>query len=213
MEANRVKLNIDDHEHLIKLYNLPLMKKRAVQELHGIATAIIYDGEVSDDEIGLVLDWLDRNRAAHDEWPVARFIDLMTEITADNVITADERFELFTFLVGISSTPITDEKVVTGIFTENPEIVFPNRCFLFTGELEFGKRSKAESAVVRNGGTCCGSYSKRVDYLVVGELGQDAWKYSRYGTKIESCMKAKTKGLTATDIVRERDFVRAVIST
>ncbi len=30
MEANREKLSIDDHEHIIKLYNLPLMKKRAV---------------------------------------------------------------------------------------------------------------------------------------------------------------------------------------
>lgn len=205
------KLSLDEHEHLITLYNLPLMKKKAIQELHGAASAIIYDGEVTNDEIDFIAAWIDRNRIVHDVWPVSRLIEILTDITKDNVITNDERFELFTFLIGISSDPVTKDKTVTGIFTENPNITIPNHCFLFTGTLEFGKRQKAENAVMRCGGICCERYKNDVDYLVVGDLGQEAWKYSRYGTKIEACMKAKTKGTAKTNIVRERDFVMAVI--
>jgi NAD-dependent DNA ligase len=208
---NSPKLNIDDHEHLLTLYNLPLMKKRAIQELHGIATAIIYDGRVSDDEINLIIAWIERNQVVHDEWPVSRLIEMLRDILSDNIVTQDERFELLTFLIGIASSTTTEEKVIEGIFTENPKIIITNNCFLFTGKLQFGKRSKAENAVIQNGGVCCERYTHAVDYLVVGELGQEAWKYSRYGNKIEACMKAKSNGLAKTDIVREDDFIKTII--
>ena len=75
------KLSLDEHEHLITLYNLPLMKKKAIQELHGAASAIIYDGEVTNDEIDFIAAWIDRNRIVHDVWPVSRLIEILTDIT------------------------------------------------------------------------------------------------------------------------------------
>lgn len=205
------RLNIDDHEELIHLYNLPLMKKRAIQELHGMAAAVVYDGQITNDEITLVSSWLDKHQEIHEEWPVSRLFTLLNQIMVDGIITEHERLELMTFLSGISSrpdAPVTAE----GIFTITPTIQFPDKHFMFTGTLQFGKRQKAEGEVCKRGGYIKdGAYSSIVDYVVVGDLGQKAWKYGRYGSKIEACMKATSCRAACTLIVRETDFVRAVV--
>jgi NAD-dependent DNA ligase len=205
------RLNIDDHEDLIKLYNMPLMQKRAIQELHGIATAVIYDGIVSDDEIELITAWLLKHREIYNTWPASRLVQLLDDIFQDNITTSEERKELLDFFNGIASNPDTDRKA-DNIFSHNPRIVFPDRHFMFTGNLQLGKRSKAHSEVEKRGGIPVdGSYKLFINYLVVGDLGQDAWKYGRYGTKIENCMNALEAKKTKTAIVREEDFVRAII--
>ncbi|MCK9362096.1 MAG: BRCT domain-containing protein [Syntrophales bacterium] len=205
------KLNVDEHQDLLILYNLPLMKKRAIQELQGISAAVIYDGVLSDDEIKLIGEWLVKNAFARDDWPISRLICVLQAILEDNVVTLEERKELLAFLSGIAADP-NSEEVATSIFDANPVIQFSNRSFLFTGILQFGKRNKAERVVTENGGYCCSSYSSKVDYLVVGELGQDSWKYGRYGTKIEACMNAKSRGEAKTFIVSELDFVKFAVN-
>lgn len=203
-------LSIDNDEHLLRLYNLPLLKKRAIQELHGISAALIYDGEVTDEEIGLITKWLRKHDEVHADWPVSRLIAMLHEILKDEVITPAERKELFAFLSGISASPETP--TADSIFNENAKIEISGKNFLFTGKLEFGKRSKAEAAVYDRGGFCYERFTPVLDYLVVGSLGQEQWKYSRYGAKIEACMNASTAGKTNCTIVREAAFVRAIVS-
>jgi len=77
------------------------------------------------------------------------------------------------------------------IFDENVAIEFPRRAFLFTGRLAMGSRKTVESAVVARDGKVASSVSNRLDYLIVGVLGTDAWQFSRYGRKIEAAMENK----------------------
>ena len=58
-------------------------------------------------------------------------------------------------------------------------------------------------------GLCLLSPRRNLHWLVVGSLDTDAWKHSRYGTKIEKVIEHKREG-EHTVIVREVDFVRAV---
>lgn len=55
--------------------------------------------------------------------------------------------------------------------------------------------------------------SARAHYLVVGDLGSDAWITSRFGTKIEKVLRYRDERSAPTLIVREVDFVRAVMRT
>lgn len=207
------RLNIDDHEQLIHLYNLPLMKKRAIQELHGMAAAIVYDGQVSDEEIALISAWLCKHEEICEEWPVSRLCNLLEQIMRDGIVSESERLELTAFLSGISSRPDAPA-TVEGIFAASPVIRFHEKCFMFTGTLQFGKRQKAEKEVCKRGGYIKeGSYSPIVNYLIVGDLGQKAWKYGRYGAKIEACMKATLCGAACTQIVKETDFIKAIVET
>lgn len=211
-QQSRRRLNIDDHEGLITLFHLPNIEKRTIQELHGLATAFIYDGVISDSEISLLTDWLNNNEFLYDTWPVSRLIELLHEILEDGVITDDERKELLTFLSGIASPISPDDRVANTIFSDDKIILFKEKYFIFTGKLQLGKRKRAEEEVLKRGGLCPGgSYKRWIDYLVVGDLGQDCWKYSKYGTKIESCMNALDNGRTNTAIIREERFIAAII--
>ena len=59
---------------------------------------------------------------------------------------------------------------------------------MFTGKLESGPRKKAQATVVSLGGSCHDKVRVDSDFLVIGALGTDHWKTSRYGTKIEEVM-------------------------
>jgi hypothetical protein len=48
-----------------------------------------------------------------------------------------------------------------------PQILFPGRCFLFSGGFEYGPRSKCRAAAVERGGKWQGNISRAVDVLVV----------------------------------------------
>ncbi len=55
------RLNLDDNDDLLRLYNRPLLEKRAIQQLHGMAAAWIYDGVVENHEVAHAVEWLDPN--------------------------------------------------------------------------------------------------------------------------------------------------------
>lgn len=48
-----------------------------------------------------------------------------------------------------------------------------------------------------------------MDYLVIGDLGNEAYQYSRYGRKIEAMKELRQEG-HRVQFVAERDFVAAV---
>lgn len=208
------KLDYDNDQARIQLYNLSAIKKRAIHQLQGVASSIIYDGIITDDEIGLLLSWLDQNRLVHNDWPVSHLIDLLDVILSDNVVTDEERKELLHFLSCITSQFSCDwmPRSITDLISKETIIEFQGRSFIFTGILQFGKRKKAESEVLKRGGLCpAGSYKDWLDYLVVGGIGNDAWKYGKFGTKIEACMNACSAGKSKTAIITEESFINAVI--
>ncbi len=210
-------LSYRNQQDMHVLFNLPDIKKRAIAQLQGIGTAVIYDGVISDQEIKMLAEWLaSQNALVHDEWPISRLISLVRDIIADGIVTQEERSEIFAFLSGIAQPCGDQSQSPTAkpplLFDEKPAIVFPGHSFLFTGDLQFGSRDRAEQEVARRGGSCPGgAYKLWLDYLVVGDLGSEAWKYGKFGTKIEACLDAKSKKKSKTAIVRENDFVSAII--
>jgi NAD-dependent DNA ligase len=74
--------------------------------------------------------------------------------------------------------------------TPQPQIIFENRIFLFTGEFEFGTRTRCEQKVRQRGGVIPKNkeVSHVIDYLVVGAKGSAHWKHEMYGAKIEAAV-------------------------
>ncbi len=208
------QLDVDDDSDLILRYNLPFIIDRSIQEFQGMASVIIYDGIIDDNEIEMITLWLEKHREICDQWPLSELQALIRNILKDDIITLDEREELLSFLSSLASTTPDDRTVVSNIFTENVIPEFKDKAFLFTGKLQFGTRRKAQAEVIKRGGSCPNQYhSKKVDYLVVGQLGQNAWKFSRFGRKIEYCINDIENGNTSAAIIREKTFIEAVIGT
>lgn len=162
----------------------------------------------------MVKSWLEKHREFCDQWPLAELQTLLQNILKDGIVTLNEREELLSFLSSVASSIRDDQAVVSNIFAEDITPEFYDKAFLFTGKLQFGTRRKAQTAVTDRGGESLNAYNpRRLDCLVVGLLGQDAWKFSRFGRKIESCINDIKNGSTNAAIIREQTFIEAIIRT
>lgn len=191
-------------------YNFPKLVKKYIQELQGVSAAVIYDGKIDNYEIDLLKNWLIKNDEYLVQYPLSDLKKLFSDIILDNIITVEERESLLKFLIDISASP-NSKPIVEGIFTINPEIIFPNKNYLFTGNLVYGSRSKAQDKVIELGGNCLKSLTLKTNYLVVGSLGSDDYKFSRFGTKIEDALKYNREKGVEINIIKEQDFVGAII--
>jgi NAD-dependent DNA ligase len=210
-----MKFDMDNERdrELLKRYNAPLLIKKAVQEMQGIAAAVIYDGKVDDKEIELLNLWISVHSNEVSQWPLTELWEILEEITNNGSVSDTGRQILFEFLCKFAAGP-KQPNVIEGIFTEGKEVIFKNRIFAFTGKLEFGSRRKAQNAVIERGGLISAndSVTGRTNYLVVGNIGNEMWKYSRFGNKIEKALQLKELYGTIC-IIKERSFVSAVVTS
>lgn len=191
-----------------------------VQFLSGLVYGMLADGELSDNEISLLKDWLDNNDYLAGVYPYDELTALVTAIMADNAVSADERNILKAFignLIDFSSSynlhepdfkKLREEYSVAGICALCPEVEFVGRSFCFTGEAN-RPRSEMEQAAVSLGGELRKSVSSKTDYLVVGHYGNPCWAFSCYGRKIEEAINVRKAG-GKVQIIDENDFWDAV---
>jgi NAD-dependent DNA ligase len=209
-QAKPKSLDYDRDKDLIDIFNRPREIARAIQEFQGAAGVIIYDGKISDLEIDFLKQWIQKHKPILIKYPLDELKALLDRILADGVVSEGERRNLFDFLSSVA-TGVRSNLTVEGIFTLNPRVVFKGKEFLFTGDMDYGPRSKAESAVVERGGLLSNSCTAKTQYLVVGNLGSEAYKYGRYGTKVEKALDLKKSGKSNIQIIRENSFVEAVM--
>lgn len=203
-------MSTEDKDLLLKQYNFPLLIKRAIQEVQGLATAIVYDGKVEDSEIELLRGWVNKNQIAAGEWPLNELVGIMRRILEDGQVTEAERTELLGFLSKLATGPDAG-KHIQGVFDAGT-IQFQGKSFVFTGQLAFGARSKAVNAVTERGGMVLSGVNLDLDYLIVGEIGSEAWKFGTFGGKLQKAIELRKRGKTKPLIVPEFEFVQAVIN-
>jgi NAD-dependent DNA ligase len=196
---------------LIARFNFPIQQSEAVAQLDGVAGCIIYDGKVEDQEIEFLKLWLVENQEYRDAWPISDLSDIMERIADDGKVETEEREDLYKFLTSVGKD-VAYSPVVDGIFARSPKVLFEEKRFVFTGEMLFGSREKAMDAVKRLGGIAAeSSFRRDTDFLVVGDLGSEFWRHGRFGRKIEKAMNDIKAGLSKAQIIREKDFVEAVL--
>jgi NAD-dependent DNA ligase len=83
---------------------------------------------------------------------------------------------------------------------------FVDRLFCFTGKFFSGTRQWCEDQVVQRGGAI-GGISRKLNYLVVGEIGSRDWIHSTHGRKIEKAVELVNAG-DGLAIVGEEHWVR-----
>jgi len=187
--------------------------KRGSESLIGIASGLIADGELNNKEIQFLSLWLSENQALSTSWPGEVIYKRVREVLADGVITVEERDYLQKSLTELVGGAFCDDGAIAAGSTDLPVdqsavVQIPSLAFCFTGQFLFGTRSACEQTVTQRGGRIL-SVSKKLDFLVIGELSSRDWKYSSFGTKIESAMKLKQEGVPLA-IVTEAQWARAL---
>lgn len=184
--------------------------RRSFESLLGIAAGVVADGVLNDQEVLFLSTWLSANHELGGSWPGEVVHKRVREVLADGVITEVERqylMETLTQLVGGSFSSDGAVPSTSSQFPLDHEVVIrvPDASFCFTGKFLFGTRASCERAIESRGGRIA-SIQRALDYLVIGELSSRDWKYSAFGTKIETAMRLKTEG-SSLRIVSEAQWV------
>lgn len=201
-----------DSQPLNVAYRSQAVANRQVDELIGIVKGVMADGMVHQGEVEFLLLWMQSNRGALDKWPAKAIYPRLVAALADGRIDLDEEREIMDLLlavVGGNTAPMSNEASdsTTLPYTKPlPIITFPERNFCFTGKFQSGTRQWCETQVISKGGMALGSITKKLHYLVIGEIGSRDWLHSTYGAKIEKAIEYNETGTNILILGEEHWF-------
>lgn len=186
--------------NLITAFRNEAVTDRQIDELIGIIKGVLADGMVSQGEVEFLLSWMDTNRRAAHLWPAKVLYPRLAAAMADGKLDLEEEseiLELLTKTVGGNTAPqfgnASDSTRLP--FTEPAQpIQFAGQLFCFTGKFNSGLRTWCEQQVTDRGGIASGTITKKLNYLVIGDIGNDNWLHSTHGRKIEKAMEYNAAG-------------------
>jgi len=166
--------------------------------LVGIVQGVLADGQLQDEEVRFLDQWLRNAESVSLIWPGTVIAAQVREVLADGYISPTERAHLVETLQKLIGGTL-DEVAETGLMNqlaldENVEVQIAQHSFCFTGDFVFGPRSVCESHVTGRGGRIS-NVTKSLDYLVVGGMGSAEWKHGSYGLKIEKAVTYREAGV------------------
>lgn len=194
-------------------YHAERLEDRATSELVGIAKGLIADGVLNKQESSFLIQWLEQH-SVYDSWPFDLINKRVAEMLCDGEIDADERQELFSLLESlVGGKPIAEHvsafATTLPLTSPAPKVIIPNHTFCFTGKFAFGLRKDCEKAVRNAGGIPQDRVSVRLDYLVVGLMGNEDWAHSTFGRKIQQAINWNREGRDIK-IVGENTWSKAI---
>jgi hypothetical protein len=129
-------------------------------------------------------------------WPYDECCALVTEVLRDGVVTPDEHALVLSLAARLpigGAAPETQAVLIGGVCAVDPEIVFSDRLFCFTGESAKGPRTALEQHVANRGGRPHPRVTSDVNYLIVCDAGNPCWCFSCYGRKVEHAVLLRRK--------------------
>lgn len=189
---------------------------RTTDELVGICRGLLADGHVSQQEAEFLKGWVERNAEFIGEYPFDRIYAVLADILNDGVIDTDESGDLHDTLIRFVGGEAFDPdsgaaSVATSLplCVPEPAIIYPERTFLVTGTFSYGNRREVHAVIESHGGKVAGNVSRKVNYLVIGDLGSRDWINSNAGRKIQDAIALRTQGLPIA-IVAEQHWTSSL---
>lgn len=185
-----------DDPLLLKIHAKRLIS-RDIDQLLGICEFALQDGAIDPDEARAIAAWLENHPACLETWPASLLYERLRSMLADGAIDDQEQGELLGLilqLVGPRHATGGNAPSPLPINAPPPLILFPDRCFCFTGVFDYGPRKHCIEAVSARGALTIPSITKKLDYLVIGNIGSEVWKHSSFGDKIQKAIEYRERG-------------------
>ncbi len=198
--------------------NITLRRRqdRATDELVGLCRGLLADGHVSQTEAEFLKDWIERNAEFVGSYPFDRIYQVLHRVLADGFIDDDESADLHDTLIrfvgGEALSPAAQTTSLAStlpLCSPIPTLIYPERTFVVTGTFSFGTRSNVHAAIEAKGGGVTDSVSRKVSFLVIGDLGSRDWINSNSGRKIQQAIELREKGIQI-NIVSEQHWHKSI---
>ena len=190
--------------------NLENNTSKAIDQLSGICSGILADGEVNEAEARYFANYVQKYAGLEPVWPFTDILERVNRIFSDGHCDEDEREELkavMNDLCGHFNQADPSETYSTTLPLDNPlpdQIIFSQRNFVITGRFAYGTRSKVAEAISSLGGFPTSSTpTKKTHYLVVGLFASRDWANTNFGRKIERARELRDENGSGISIVSE----------
>lgn len=171
---------------------------KLLQQLKEIIEFIMVDGKIESNEINFLKMWLSENKHLAGNYPFDKINAIINNVLEDEEISAEEYKELNVVFNDFIDPLSTKENT--------SEIIFNDKLFCLTGTFISGSKDDIEKKIVSKGGICSKGVTSKLNYLVVGDAGSDAWKFGNYGGKVQKAMELNEKGKNII-IIAETEFI------
>ncbi|TQI67884.1 exonuclease domain-containing protein [Clostridium sp. KNHs216] len=165
--------------------------------LKDLLSTITADDELSESEVLSLQTWMNENLALRGNFPFDKIFETVGGTLEDGILE-DAELQAMLLLFGQITDPVANT-CSCDCFDIN------GKTFCLTGEFEFGDRSSVESALSQKGGIPVSSVTRKIDCVIVGSRGSDAWSSGNYGTKVKKALELQAKG-HPIQIVKEQDI-------
>ena len=213
----------DPERRILSKWNVQSNRRKAYDVLCGIALGILADGEFSDREARFLVEWLERNGSNLSHAFLSPLMPIIRGAADSRPLSEEQLAEFSSILVGIASgeseSDWTAQEMTTQkgrpcilVFDDLPptRIRFMGVEFVVTGQFQSGKRQDILARISRKGGVARSEQpTVATRYVVVGEVGSEAWAYSGLGRKIEKALEMKDAGHDIA-IIREQALLDAL---
>lgn len=155
-----------------------------LQILNGILDGIVCNERINQKEIDNLKIWLEQHDYLKDVYPYDKVLLEVNKVLEDEVLTKEESnymLEIF-------------EEIVNPKLESESDIDFKGKTFCLTGEFESATKQEISNKIQELGGIEKSGVSAKLNYLIVGEVGNDAWKFGKIGGKQAKAMELNEKG-------------------
>ena len=155
-----------------------------LQILNGILDGIVCNQKVNQKEIENLNIWLRQNDYLKDVYPYDKVLLEVNKVLEDGILTEEESNYIFD----------TFNEIVNPDFSDDENIDFNGKTFCLTGEFKCATKQEISKKLQELGGTEKTGVSSKLDYLIVGGVGSDAWKFGKIGGKQAKAQELNEKG-------------------
>ena len=170
-----------------------------LQILQGILEGIACDKKIVIEEIENLKIWLIKNDYLSGVYPYDKVLLIVNKVLEDGILTENEKEEL----------ALSFNEILNPICSNNKSIKLNGKTFCLTGDFKNGTKSEIKQKLENLGAIEKSGVSTKLDYLFVGGLGSDAWKYGNIGGKIAKAQELQEKG-SLIQIITEEDLFEKI---
>lgn len=190
-----------DRQPLVRAFRSEAVAERQIDELIGLIKGVLADGAICQDEVEFLYGWMTANRGASDAWPAKVLFPRIAAALADGYLDVNEEKEIIDLLlttVGGNTAPLQglhSNSSTLPLCRPAPVVRFERQSFCFTGKFHSGTRSWCEAQVQHRDGINSPGITKKLNYLVIGEIGSRDWLHSTHGLKIQKAVDYRMAGV------------------
>lgn len=188
-------------------YDSERIENKNVDECIGICKGVLSDNEFNEDEKKFLLEWIKNHNLANHT--IVK--DVYLALNNKDKSLDDLKNILIAFTGGVApSNEIKSMSSILPIEKDLSSIEFKDKIFCLTGKFAsaIGNRKAIEDIIVDKDGSCKDTVTHDLDYLVIGEFGNDDWIHSNSGRKIEKAMKYRDSTHSKLKIISEKQLLQ-----